>query len=352
VIKGVASAKSANEVECDGKVYTARSLILCGGSVPGIPPIPGIDHKAVITSNEILDLTVLPRELIILGGGVIGCEIACAFNAFGTKVTIVEMLPNLVANMGKKVSETIEKAIVKSGIKVYKDTKVTGLKDDGGKPVVICEALELSADVVLAATGRKADLECLGALKDQIKCERGVVVVNEKMETNIHGVYAAGDLTGGMMLAHSAFAMAEAAAENALGGNAVCNLNVVPAGLYTMPEAASVGLDEEEAKEKAGDNLRVGYFPMSANGRSLASGEFAGFVQVMVDIEFGEILGVRIVAADAVEMIAEPAALMAIEATADEVADGIIHAHPTYTEAFMEACADALGRCIHLPKKK
>ena len=352
VINGIASAKSANEVECENIVYTAGSIILCGGSVPGMPPIPGIDHKAVITSNEILDFTVLPDELIILGGGVIGCEIACAFNAFGVNVTIVEMLPNLVANMGKKVSETIEKALIKSGIKVYKDTKVTGIKDDNGKPVVVCETLELTADAVLSATGRIADLECLGALKDKIKCDRGIVIVNEKMETNITGVYAAGDLTGGMMLAHSAFAMAETAAANAMGGNVSCNLNVVPSGLYTMPEAAAVGLDEEAAKEKAGENLRVGFFPMTANGRSLASGEYTGFVQVMVDIEFCEILGVRIVAADAVEMIAEPAALMAIEVTADEVADGIIHAHPTYTEAFMEACADALGRCIHLPMKR
>jgi len=154
-----------------------------------------------------------------------------------------------------------------------------------------------------------------------------------------------------MMLAHTAFKMAETAAENAMGGDSICRLDVVPAGLYTIPEAASVGLDEEAAREKAGDRLSVGYYPLSANGRALASGEPEGFVQVMVDAEYYEILGVRIVGADAVEMIAGPAALMAIEATADEVADGIIYAHPTYTEAFMEACADALGRAVHLPKK-
>jgi len=168
----------------------------------------------------------------------------------------------------------------------------------------------------------------------------------------VPGVYAAGDVTGGMMLAHTAFKMAETAAENAMGGNSVCRLSVVPAGLYTIPEAASVGLSEEEARQKAGDRLSVGYFPLSANGRSLACGEPEGFVQVMVDTEFGEILGVRIVGAGAVEMIAGPAAVMSMEATADEVADGIIHAHPTYAEAFMEACADALGRCVHLPKRE
>jgi len=351
VVTGEAAAKSANEIECGGSVYTAEALILCGGSKPGIPPIPGIGRKAALTSNEILDLSILPNDLVILGGGVIGCEIACAFSAFGTNVTVLEMLPDLVANMGKKVSGFIKKALEASGVTVLTDTRVTAIEDDGGKPVVISGDIELKTDVVLVATGRDADLTCLGALADKIAIERGKVIVNDKLETNIPGVYAAGDITGGMMLAHTAFKMAEAAAENALGGDVKCRLNVVPAGLYTMPEAAAAGLDEEEARAKAGDRLSVGYFPLSANGRSLASGEPEGFVQVMVDTEYGEILGVRIVGADAVEMIAEPAALMAIEATADEVADGIVHAHPTYSEAFMEACADALGRAVHLPMK-
>jgi len=352
VVNGEATAKSAHEVESGGKSYFAASLILCGGSAPGLPPIPGIEQKAVLTSNEILDIKVLPRELVILGGGVIGCEIACAFNAFGTNVTIIEMLPSLVANMGRKVADAIEKALKASGVDVYKNTTVTSIgAGEGGRPLVEAGDLRIEADIVLAATGRKADLTCLGALADGLAMERGAVVVNDRMETSIPGVYAAGDITGGMMLAHTAFKMAETAAANALGGHETCNLKAAPAGLYTMPEAASVGLDEEEARAKVGDRLAVGYFPLSANGRSLASGEPEGFVQVMVDKEYGELLGVRIVGTDAVEMIAEPAAMMAIEATADEIADGIVHAHPTYAEAFMEACADALGRCIHLPKK-
>ena len=351
VVKGEAIAKTAHEVECGGKVYTAASLILCGGSIPGLPPISGMDHKAVLTSNEILDITELPRDMVILGGGVIGCELACVFNAFGTKVTIVEMLPSLVSTMGKKVGEAIEKALASSGVEVYTDKAVTGIEDDDGKPVVVFKDMRIKTDLVLAATGRAADLSCLGLLADQVVTERGKIVVNSGMETSVSGVYAAGDVTGGMMLAHTAFKMAETAAENAMGGSAGCNLNIVPAGVYTMPEAASVGLDEETAREKAGERLAVGLFPLSANGRSLASGETTGFVQVMVDTEFFEILGVRIVGADAVEMIAEPAALMALEVTADEVVDGMIHAHPSYSEAFMEACADALGRCVHLPKK-
>jgi len=351
VIYGEAAAKSAYEVESGGAVYTAKTLILCGGSKPGIPKIPGIGHIAVLTSNEILDLSILPNDLVILGGGVIGCEIACAFSAFGTKVTIVEMLPELVAAMGKKVAGVIRGSLEAAGVTVFTDTMVSAIEDEGGKPVVVAGDMRVKTDVVLVATGRDADLSCLGGLAEQVTVDRGKVVVNDMMETNIAGVYAAGDITGGMMLAHTAFKMAETAAENALGGDKKCRLNVIPSGLYTIPEAAAVGLDEEAAKEKAGDRLAVGYFPLSANGRSLASGEPEGFVQVMTDTEYGEILGVRIVGADAIEMIAEPAALMAIEATVDEVADGIIHAHPTYSEAFMEACADALGSCIHLPKK-
>jgi len=351
VVIGEAEAKNPHEVECGGRAYTAKALILCGGSKPGMPPIPGIGHMAVLTSDEILDMSILPNDLVILGGGVIGCEIACAFKAFGTNVTILEMLPDLVSNMGRKVADAIRRSLEAAGVKVYTDIMVTAIEDDGGKPVVIAGETRMKTDVVLAATGRDADLTCFGALTKRVATKHGKVVVNDKTETNIPGVYAAGDVTGGQMLAHTAFNMAETAAVNALGGRAYYKAGAVPAGLYTIPEAAAVGLDEEEAREKAGDRLTVGYFPLSANGRALASGEPEGFVQVMVDKEFGEILGVRIVGADAVEMITEPAAMMAIEATAHDIADGIIHAHPTYAEAFMEACADALGKAIHLPKK-
>ncbi|MCL2112000.1 MAG: dihydrolipoyl dehydrogenase [Clostridiales bacterium] len=352
-VSGTAAARSAHEVECEGKVYTAGVLILCGGSKPAVPPIPGIDHRAVLSSDGVLGLDTLPGELVVLGGGVVGCEIACAFNAFGTKVTIVEMLPGLLDNMGRKVSEAIEKALVSSGVKVFTGTKVAAIEDAGGRPVVNCGDMRIEADIVLAATGREADLGCLGALAGQVATERGKIAVDDRMQTNVPGVYAAGDVTGGMMLAHTAFRMAETAAENALGGDARCNLKTVPSGVYTMPEAAAVGLDEDEALAKVGaDRLSVGFFPLSANGRALASGEPEGFVQVMVDKEFFELLGVRIVGADAVEMIAGPAMLMAMEVAADEVVRGMVHAHPTYSEAFMEACADALGECVHLPKKK
>ena len=190
-------------------------------------------------------------------------------------------------------------------------------------------------------------------LAEQIKTERGKVVVDDTMKTSVDNIYACGDINGRIMLAHTAFKMGEVAAENCMTGeNKKCDLRFVPSCLYTSPEAASVGLTEEKARELHPEGIRVGKFQMSANGRSLASGEKAGFIKVIADNKYGQILGVHMVGGVASEMIAEPTTLMAMEITINEVADDIIHAHPSYSEAFMEACADALGRCIHLPAKK
>lgn len=352
VIKGEAALKSATEVVCGEACYTADKVILCGGSEAGILPIPGVDHPAVLTSDGILSLEGVPERLCVIGGGVIGCEIAQAFTAFGSKVTVVEALDRLVANMDADISAKVNKALIESGAEVLLGVKVNAVEDEGGKPAVLVGDRRIACDNVLLSIGRFASLGCLGALKGDIKTERGKVVVNDKMETSVKGVYAAGDINGRLMLAHAAFKMAECAAANAMDQDVSCDLSCTPSGLYGIPEAACVGLTEVAAREKYGDAVAVGSFPMAANGRALASGERDGFVKVIIEKRFGQILGVHIVAADAVEMIALPAALMAMEVTANEVADDIIHGHPTFSEAFMEACADALGRSIHLPARK
>ncbi len=352
VIKGKAKLSGKNEIECDDKKYTADKVILCGGSKAGVIPIEGIDHKDVLTSDGILDITEVPERLCIIGGGVIGCELACAFSAFGSKVTVVELMDRLVANMDASISAELVKALKADGIEVQLGAQVKSIEDKDGKPVVVTDNGRIECDKVLLSIGRTADLECLGALKDEIKTEHGKVIVNDRMETSVQGIYAAGDINGKSMLAHSAFKMAETASMNAMGHDHVCELKYTPSCIYTIPEAASVGLTEEDARQQYGDEVSVGTFPLMANGRSLASGEKAGFVKVIISKKYCGILGVHIVGADAAEMIAEPAALMSGEVTADEVADYIIHGHPTYAEAFAEACADALGRCIHLPKKQ
>ena len=353
VVYGVAKLASATSVECDGKTYNAQKIILCGGSKAIRIPIPGVNHKEVMTSDEILAMNVVPKRLGIIGGGVIGCEMAAAFSAFGSEVTIVEAMERVVSMFDKDVSAELDKSLKNDGVKVMCGRKVVEIADNNRCPVIVTDNGSVECDKVLLSIGRAADLECLGALAEQIKTERGKVVVDDTMKTNIDNIYACGDINGRIMLAHTAFKMGEIAAENCMTGeNKKCDLRFVPSCLYTSPEAAGVGLTEEKARELHPEGIRVGKFQMSANGRSLASGEKAGFIKVIADNKYGQILGVHMVGGVASEMIAEPTTLMAMEITINEVADDIIHAHPSYSEAFMEACADALGRCIHLPAKK
>lgn len=353
VVKGTAKLAGADSVECDGKIYNAQKIILCGGSKAIRIPIPGVNHKDVMTSDDILAMTELPKRLGIIGGGVIGCELASAFSAFGCEVTIVEMMDRVVSMFDKDISAEMDKSLKNSGVKVMCGRKVEEIADKDGNPVIVTDNGSVECDKVLLSIGRAADLTCLGALADQIKTERGKVVVDDTMKTSVDNIYACGDINGRVMLAHTAFKMGEVAAENCMTGeNRKCDLRFVPSCLYTSPEAASVGLTEEKARELHPEGIRVGKFQMAANGRSLASGEKAGFIKVIADNKYGQILGVHMVGGVASEMIAEPTSLMAMEVTVNEIADQIIHAHPSYSEAFMEACADALGRCIHLPAKK
>ena len=348
-VKGTAKIADRNTVEANGKKYSAKNIILCGGSVAGLLPIPGLDQENVVTSDGILELKEVPKRLAVMGGGVIGCEIATAFAGFGSQVTVVELMERVVPLLDKDISAAVKKSLEKAGIKVLVGRKVEKVESKGSLPVLCLDGGDrIEADKVLVSIGRKADLECLGALKNEITAERGKIVVDEYCRTNIPNIFACGDLTPKSALAHSAFKMGEIAAANALGLSEKADLSKIPSCIYTMPEAASVGLTEDEAKAKY--DISIGRFPFAANGRALASGEGEGFVKVIIDKKYGEILGVHIVGAVATEMIIEAKALMDMEITAHEAAD-IMHPHPTYSEAFMEACADALGRCIHLPKK-
>jgi len=351
VVNGVAKMKSETEIECNGEVYTAKNTILCGGSKAIKLPFKGVDNPKVLTSDGILDVQELPEKLVIIGGGVIGCEMATAFACFGCDVTIVELLERVTANLDKDISAGITRGLKSLGVKVMTGKQVEEIADKGGKTYVIASGESYEADLILLSIGRAADLECLGALADRIKQERGKVVVDDYMRTSIPNIYAPGDINGRIMLAHPAFKMGEAAAACCMGKEVKADLSKVPSCVYTMPEAASCGLTEEKAKEIYGDDLLVGKFPFAANGRALAGGATEGFVKVLADKKTGEIVGVHMLGGAATEMIAEACDLMTAEITIEEAAD-IIHSHPTCSEAFMEACADALGCCIHLPKKR
>ena len=352
VVYGEAALASKNEVVCDGKGYTADSILLCGGSKAGIIPIPGIECKYVLTSDEILDLAEVPKRLAVIGGGVIGCEMATVFASYGSEVTVIEAMDRVLPMMDAEVSRAVDKSLKDLGIKVHTACAVEKIEEKGkGCEITFNGGEKVQADYALLSIGRVADLSGLGKLADEIKTERGKIVVDDHMRTSIPNIYAPGDLNGKCMLAHAAFKMGETAAKNAMGIDTACDLSRVPSAVFTLPECASVGLTEEDAVKKYGkDNILVGKFPFSANGRALASNERAGFVKVIADKRYKEMLGVHMVGADAAEMIAEASSLMAAEIPVDEIAD-IIHAHPTCAEAFMEACADALKECKHLPKK-
>ncbi len=330
----------------------ARAVILAGGSKAGSIPIAGIDSSRVLTSDEMLDIETVPKELVVIGGGVVGIEMGMIFHAFGASVSIIEMTPRILPFMDEEISETLTKAFVKRGISIKTGVSLDSIKElEDAVELVLSDGTSLHADTVLLSIGREADLSCVGM--DAVSIERGKVVVNDYMETSVSGVFAVGDLNGKRMLAHAAYRMGETAAVNAAVYAGVIrrdtervNLKCVPAIVYSIPEVGSVGLSEEAAELQY--DIAVGRFPLSANGRALASGAPDGFVKVVADRRYGQILGVHIVGHDASEVINEASVLMEMEITVHELAH-CIHGHPTVSEALKEAAADCLGCCMHLP---
>lgn len=333
-----------------GQSFSFDKLIIATGSSAFIPPVPGLDLEGIMTSTEILNLKEIPKHLVIIGGGVIGCEFATVFNAFGSKVTIVEMLPRLVPNMDKDVSSVLLKSLKSSGIDVMLDCKVEKVESKGNKYEVYVSGSNsgnLLADKVLVSVGRKPNLGGLNKLN--LEMDRNSIKINNKLETSVKDIYAIGDVTGKILLAHVASAQGIKAAENAMGKDKEMDYRFVPSCIYTIPEIGSVGLTEEQAKEQY-DNVIVGKFPLVASGKALAMGETEGFAKIITEKKYGEILGVHIIGPNATELIAEATAFMRLEGTIEELID-TIHAHPTISESIMEAGHDALGEAIHLPKK-
>ena len=344
--KGTGRITKDKKVSVDGKeLLQTKKIILAGGSKPSRLKIPGMESSLVMTSDEILDMKEIPEHLAIIGGGVIGIELATVFRAYGSKVTVIEMESRLVPMMDQEVSAEIARSVKEKGIEAMTSTRLEKLEEKDGKLTIITDKGSFEADKALLSIGRVADLEAVSEI--ELEMERGKVKVNDKMETSAEGIYAAGDINGKWMLAHAAFKMGEVAAANAMGKDEKANLSYTPSAVYTSPEIGSVGLTEEAARAKY--DISIGKFQFGANGRALASGEATGFVKVVADKKYGQILGVHIVGPAAAEMINEAAALMSMEITVHEVSE-IIHGHPTYSEAFMEAAADCLKKCIHKPR--
>ncbi|MGE4308402.1 dihydrolipoyl dehydrogenase [Bacteroides sp.] len=350
VFRGVAKINKNKDVVVDGnRIIKADKIILAGGSKVSRINIPGIDNPRILSSDELLSLKEVPETLTVIGGGVIGVEMALAMHAIGSKVTIVEMMDRIVPAIDSEASKVLADTLKKKGIKILNSVSIVGIEEAKNKlQVKLANGEVIESDKALLSIGRVPDLEGVGEI--EFETERGKIKVDSFMETSVKGIYAPGDVNGIKMLAHVAFRMGEVAAENAVKGNhREVKLASAPSVVYTIPEVAMVGLTEEQAREKY--DVRVGRFDFAANGRAMASGENLGFVKVIADAKYGEILGVHIVGPTAAEMINQAAALMELEITVDEVVK-VIYGHPTYSEALYEAFADVLGESIHIPKKK
>lgn len=357
VIKGTGTVISPTEVEVDsGEKESVKGtrIILAPGSVPSVVPIPGVDSSGVITSDDTLQLSEIPRSLLVVGGGAIGVEFATIFAKLGTKVTIVEMLPQIIPTEDLELSTSLKGVLERDGIKIFTSAQVSRIEDapEGDKLITVTTEegeQRLTAELVLVAVGRKPNIDGLGLERVGIKTERGSITVNDRMETNIPGIYAVGDAIGGILLAHVASAEGAVAVENALGKDSVIDYRVVPRCIYTMPEIAAVGLTESQAREE-GLNLKVGRFPFTANSKALILGQRDGFVKVLSDAKSGEIFGVHIFGPQATELMSEATLAMGMEATVSEISS-TIHAHPTLSEAMREAALDAEGMVVHMPRK-
>ena len=350
VFRAVAKINKNKDVVVDGnRIIKADKIILAGGSKVSRINIPGIDNPRILSSDELLSLKEVPETLTVIGGGVIGVEMALAMHAIGSKVTIVEMMDRIVPAIDSEASKVLADTLKKKGIKILNSVSIVGIEEAKNKlQVKLANGEVIESDKALLSIGRVPDLEGVGEI--EFETERGKIKVDSFMETSVKGIYAPGDVNGIKMLAHVAFRMGEVAAENAVKGNhREVKLASAPSVVYTIPEVAMVGLTEEQAREKY--DVRVGRFDFAANGRAMASGDNLGFVKVIADAKYGEILGVHIVGPTAAEMINQAAALMELEITVDEVVK-VIYGHPTYSEALYEAFADVLGESIHIPKKK
>ena len=337
------------------EVYAADHIILAAGSKPLLLPIPGMDLPGVLTSDGLFRLQECPESLAIIGGGVISVEFATAFAGLGTKVTILEALPRLVPNLDKEISQNLKMILKKRGVDIHTSASVQEVAEEDGRYVLRFtekeQKREVSARYVLCAVGRVPNTEGLFAEDAVPDMERGRVLVDEKFETSIPGVYAIGDLIFGMQLAHTASAQGTVVAEHLAGKSASVDLSVVPSCVYTDPEIASVGLTEEDAKEQ-GIPVRVGKFIMSANGKSLISREERGFVKILAAEESGVILGAQMMCARATDMIGELATAVANGLTAKQLLRGM-RAHPTYNEGIGEALEELEGGAVHvMPRRK
>lgn len=355
IIKGFGKLKKKGLVEVDTddgtqELSSDHIIIATGARAKELPDVK-IDGKKIIGYREAMTLKNKPESMIVVGSGAIGSEFAHFYNSIGTKVTLVEFLPAVVPNEDGEVSKQLERSFKKAGIKVLTNTSVEAVDTGGDKCVASLKTKkgteEIEADIVLSAVGVTANIEGIGIEEAGVKTEKGKIVVDEYYKTNIEGVYAIGDVIEGPALAHVASAEGIICVEKVAGLEVeALDYNNLPACTYTSPEVASCGYTEDEAREK-GYDIKVGKFPFTASGKASAEGAREGFVKLIFDEKYGELLGAHMIGAGVTEMISEIVVARKLETTAHEIIKSV-HPHPTMSEAIMEAAAAAYDEVIHL----
>jgi dihydrolipoamide dehydrogenase len=353
VFMGDAKFKAKDTVtvtDKDGKAteLKAKNIIVATGASAATLPGITIDGKKIVTYWEAIMQDTLPKSVVIVGAGAIGVEFATIWNSYGVDVTIVELLPRVLPREDEEVSKELTKELTKNGIKIKTGIKFESIAVSGDKVKVKLPDETLEVDQALIATSFTPNSKGLGLEAVGVKIsERGFVEIDEKMQTNVPGIWAIGDVTGKLMLAHVGSAMGIVAAEH-IGGHetVVLNYDMMPRATYCHPQVASFGLTEAQAKEK-GYNIKVGRFPFQANGKALGLGDYAGFVKIITDEKYGEILGAHMIGPEVTELLPELTLAQMMELTPHEIARNV-HAHPTLSETLMEAAHGASGTPIHI----
>ena len=352
-VRGTGRFKGASTIAVEGgEDVTFRAAVVATGSYPMRPPIPGLDSPRCVDSTALLAQTGVPRRLVVLGGGIIGCEFASIFERFGSEVTIVEMLDTLIPQEDADATKELAKQFGKRGIALHLGKQCTQVDDGEALTVHFGEGETVEADLMLVSVGRAPLVEDIGLEQAGVEFDRrSGIAADERRRTSVPHIYAVGDCAGYWQLAHTAFREGEVAAENAMGHDAVVSTRAVPRPIYTDPEIAGVGLTEAQARELHGDDVAVGMFPWVANARAVMQNETVGWVKSIHETRYGELLGVVMVGPHVTDLIEAAVVALDAEATVETVADGMA-AHPTLSEALKEAGLVALGRPIHMPPKR
>ena len=355
IITGVGKIVDENTVFVKSKrketTIKTEDIIIATGSTVSRLPIPGIELDNVLKSDEALELRKLPEEIVIIGGGVIGMEFAFIYNSLGSKVTIVEFMPNILPSLDEDVQDTIREIAEDRGIKIYTDSKVDRILDDENHKCIVeftnGEKKFISTEKVLVSVGRQPYIEGLNLEKVKVELNENKkgVKVDHKMRTNIPNIYAIGDATGQVQLAHVASAQGIVAAKNIMGKESVIDYSNIPSAIFTDPEIATIGIDEKTAAKENID-VEIGKFPFMSNGKALTYGSTEGFVKIIVEKDSKKVIGAAIIGPNATDLINEVSIAISNELTIDYIID-TIHPHPTTSESIFEAALAAEGMCIH-----